>query len=397
MTMTSAHSPRSSLAWIDQELAGLAERDLLRRTRTHTGPQAVVVEFDGREWINFGSNDYLALAGDARLAAAAKSTLDREGCGSGASPLLAGHSAALAQLETRLAEFEGAEAAVVFPSGFAANMGAIAALAGSGDAVFSDALNHASIVDGCRLSRAEVHVYPHGDWRTLEKELKQAASFRRRLIVTDGLFSMDGDLAPLGELADLAERYDAMLMVDEAHATGVLGALGRGACELAGVEDRVAVRMGTLSKALGAAGGFVCGSRALADWLINRARPYVFSTALPPPLAAAATTALEIVAAEPDRRGQVLRWAQWLRDQLTARGWRIGRSASQIVPLIVGDARRAMELSARLAEHGVWVPAIRPPSVPEQAARLRISVCHGHDDAMLGALLAALDAVGNAG
>lgn len=380
-----------ALAWIDRELAALAERDLQRQVRTHGGPQGTFIELHGRELINFGSNDYLSLAGDARLAAAAKSALDREGCGSGASPLLAGHSAALAQLEARLADFEGTQAAIVFPSGFAANMGTIAALVGPGDAIFSDALNHASIVDGCRLSRAEVHVYRHGDCQSLAEELKTAASFRRRLIVTDSLFSMDGDVAPLAGLADLAEQHDAMLMVDEAHATGVFGTSGRGACELSGVEQRVAVRVGTLSKALGAAGGFVCGGRSLIDWLMNRARPYVFSTALPPPMAAAGTAALDLVAAEPERRVQLLRRAQWLRDQLASRGWQTGQSASQIVPIIVGEARRAMELSARLVDRGVWVPAIRPPSVPDAGSRLRISVCHGHDDAMLGALLAALD------
>lgn len=381
----------SPLAWIDSELAGLAERDLLRRLRTHEGPQGAVIELNERELINFGSNDYLGLAGDTRLAAAAKSVLDQEGCGSGASPLLAGHSTALSQLESRLAEFEGTEAALAFPSGFAANMGTIAALVGPGDAIFSDALNHASIVDGCRLSRASVSVYSHGDCQSLKAQLKAAAASRRRLIVTDSLFSMDGDLAPLAELADLAERYEAMLMVDEAHATGVFGASGRGACEKCGVEERVDVRVGTLSKALGAAGGFVCGSRSLIGWLINRARPYVFSTALPPPMAAAGTAALNIVTVEPERRSQLLRRADWLREQLRSRGWQIGPSSSQIVPLVVGAAGRAMELSARLAERGVWVPAIRPPSVPDAASRLRISVCHGHDDAMLGALLAALD------
>jgi 8-amino-7-oxononanoate synthase len=383
--------PSTSLSWIDAELAALSERDLLRRVRSHGGPQGVMMEVEGREVMNFGSNDYLSLAADPRLAAAAKTALDKEGCGSGASPLLVGHSASLARLEERLAEFEGTEAAVVFPSGFAANVGAIAALVGAGDAVFSDALNHASIVDGCRLSRAQIHVYPHGDCRALAADLQSAGEFRRRLIVTDGLFSMDGDLAPLRELAGLAERYDAMLMVDEAHATGVLGARGRGVCELLGVEDRVAIRVGTLSKALGTAGGFVCGGRSIIDWLVNRARPYIFSTALPAPMAAAGAAAVDVVAGEPARRGELLRRAQWLRDELSARGWQIGPSASQIIPLIVGDARRAMRLSAWLMEQGVWAPAIRPPSVPPDASRLRISLCHGHDDAVLGALLAALD------
>ncbi|MGH7140313.1 MAG: aminotransferase class I/II-fold pyridoxal phosphate-dependent enzyme, partial [Pirellulales bacterium] len=348
------HLRPSSLSWIDTELAGLAERDLLRRVRSHGRQQGVTLEIEGRELINFGSNDYLSLAADPRLAAAAKRALDEEGCGSGASPLLAGHSAALARLEEQLAEFEGTEAAIVFPSGFAANLGVIGALVGPGDAVFSDALNHASIVDGCRLARAAVHIYPHGDCETLSSQLRQAGSFRRRLIVTDGLFSMDGDLAPLAELAQLAEEHQAMLLVDEAHATGVLGAQGRGACEQLGIEDRGAVRVGTLSKALGAAGGFVCGRRSLIEWLVNRARAYIFSTALPPSMAAAGAAALAIVAAEPARRSELVRRAGWLREELTARGWQMGRSDSQIIPLIVGSARRALELSLQLSERGVW-------------------------------------------
>ena len=386
-----ASPSHQSLSWIDAELSALAERDLLRRLQTHFGPQGAVVAVDGRELINFGSNDYLGLAADLSLSAAAKTALDEEGCGSGASPLVVGHSAALDRLEARIAEFEGTEAALVFPSGFAANMGTIAALVGPGDAVFSDALNHASIVDGCRLSRAQIHIYPHGDCQTLESQLSVAGSFRRRLIVTDALFSMDGDPAPLAQLADLAQRYQAMLMVDEAHATGVFGAHGRGLCEQLGIEDRVAIRVGTLSKALGAAGGFVCGRRSLIEWLVNRARAYVFSTALPPAIAAAGVAALDVVAQEPARRAELLHRAQWLRDELKRRAWNIGFSASQIVPLIVGEARQALQLSARLADRGLWVPAIRPPSVPDDASRLRISLCHGHDDAMIGALLAALD------
>ncbi|HWB08882.1 MAG TPA: 8-amino-7-oxononanoate synthase [Pirellulales bacterium] len=380
-----------TLNWIAAELAALDERDLLRKLRTHAGAQGATLSVGGRDLVNFASNDYLGLAADVRLASAAKTTLDEEGTGSGASPLIVGHGAALARLEERLARFEATEAALVFPSGFAANMGTIAALAGSGDAIFSDELNHASIVDGCRLSRGKVHVYPHCDWRALESQLRGAGQFRRRLIVTDGLFSMDGDVAPLAELVDLAERHDAMLMVDEAHATGLFGPHGRGICELLGVEDRVAVRVGTLSKALGAAGGFLCGPRSLIDWLVNRARPYIFSTALAPSLAAAACAALDVVEQEPQRRGALACRAEQLRQRLAEQGWNIGSSASHIVPLVVGDAGRALELSSLLVERGVLVPAIRPPSVPANSSRLRISVCHGHNDTMIGMLLDALN------
>lgn len=378
--------------WIRHELEHL-ERDDLRRTLLERdrrqGPQ---VEFDGRRLVNFGSNDYLSLAGDPRLAAAARETIDREGCGAGASPLLAGRSAAHVALERRLAEFEGAEAALLFSSGFAANLGAITALVERGDAVFSDQLNHASLIDGCRLSRAEVFVYPHRDVARLDAMLGESPGFRRRLIVTESLFSMDGDRAPLAGLADLARRHEAMLLVDEAHATGVFGAGGRGACEAAGIDAGIHVRVGTLSKALGGAGGFVCGRREMIEWLVNRARSYIFSTAFPAATAAAANAALGIVEQEPDRRRRLLGRADELRAALTSQGWDVGESASQIVPVVVGSSRAALDLAATLLEQGLWAPAIRPPSVPQGAARLRISLCHGHTPEMIERLVAALAA-----
>jgi 8-amino-7-oxononanoate synthase len=378
------------LAWLDDELAALSADDLLRRRTTHAGPQGPVVRIDGRDVINFGSNDYLGLAADPRLADAARRTLHNEGCGSGASPLVVGHGQATLRLERRLAEFEGTEAALVFSSGFAANLGVIGALVGSGDAVFSDRLNHASIIDGCRLSRATVFVYPHADCAALEALLRDAAGFRRRLIVTDSVFSMDGDLAPLAELAEIAEQYAAMLMVDEAHATGVFGELGRGVGEQLGLDARIDVRMGTLSKALGCGGGFVCGRRSLVDWLVNRARSYIFSTALPPSVAAAAAAALEIVRDEPHRRQRLLQRAGWLAEELRRRGWSVGRTQSQIVPLVVGEPRRALEVSADLLKRGLWVPAIRPPSVPQGESRLRIGLSYAHDDSMIERLLSAV-------
>ncbi|MEX0714027.1 MAG: aminotransferase class I/II-fold pyridoxal phosphate-dependent enzyme, partial [Pirellulales bacterium] len=290
-----------SLDWIDGELESLASRDLARKLRVRGGPQSARIDLDGRELISFAANDYLGLAGDRRLADAVTAALEG-GWGAGSSPLVSGRGRLTAELELRLAQFEGTEAALGFSSGFAANAGSIAALAGRGDAVYSDELNHASIVDGCRLSRAQVHVYPHADCQRLEELLSQGQAYRRRLIVTDSLFSMDGDLAPLADLARLARRYGAMLLVDEAHATGVFGRLGRGVAEHFGVEHDVAVRVGTLSKALGGIGGFVCGSRRLIEWLVNRARPYVFSTAPPDAAAAAAMAALEVVRNEPQRR-----------------------------------------------------------------------------------------------
>ena len=389
--MTDSHRT----AWIDDELARLAAENLDRHLQTYDGPQSTELTIDGRTYVNFGSNDYLALAADERLAAAAGAAAGRSGWGSGASPLVVGHSSEHAALERELAEFEGCEATLLFSTGYAANVGLITALVGSGDVIYSDSLNHASIVDGCRLSRAEVRIYRHGDAEHLAEHfaLGRQETFRRRLIVTDGLFSMDGDVAPLAALADLAQRHEAMLVVDEAHATGVLGAGGRGSCEAAGVEDRVDARVGTLSKALGSVGGFVAGRRSLVEWLVNRARPYVFSTALPPPTAAASRAAIDLVRREPERRRRLAETAAALRLTLATQGWNIGPSTSQIIPLVVGNAAETLSLAAALRERGLLVPPIRPPSVPGGASRLRLSLSYGHTPEMIGRLVAALVAL----
>jgi len=379
------------ISWIDDELTGLDEKGLLRRLGQRATPQGVRIVVEGRELVNFGSNDYLGLAADAGLIEAVRRAMEEEGFGSGASPLVTGRGRSHAELEERLARFEGTEAALLFPTGFAANAGTISALTDRGDAILSDRRNHASIIDGCRLSNADVHVYEHGDVDHCDSILRQTAAARRRLIVTDSIFSMDGDAAPLVELADLARRHDAMLMVDEAHATGVFGQRGRGLCEHLGVEDRVHIRVGTLSKALGSMGGFVAGSRSLIDYLVNRARPYIFSTAMPMPVAAAAVAALDIVEQEPQRRTGLLSRAAALRETLRAQGWDTADSAAQIIPIIVGAADAAMRLSAELREQGLFVPGIRPPSVPEGRSLLRISLSHGHTEEMVDRLAAALD------
>ncbi len=390
--MKRAHT--NPLDWIDDELAELEAGHLRRSLGSHGGPQCAVVEFDGQQLLNFGSNDYLGLAVDARLAGAAAQAAIDSGCGAGASPLVTGHGDTHRQLEACLAEFEQTEAALVFSSGYAANMGAISALAGPGDAIYSDQSNHASMIDGCRLSRASVNIYPHGDVEALASLLAGGGgAFRRRLIVSESLFSMSGDLAPLVKLAELAERHDAMLLIDEAHATGVFGLHGRGLAEQLGVESRIHARIGTLSKALGAAGGYVCGSQALIDWLVNSARPYVFSTALAPPIAAAASAALDIVRNEPWRRVELLQRAAGLKAKLLERGWQIGCSASQIIPLAAGSPEQAIEWSRRLRAAGILVPAIRPPSVPEGQSLLRVSLSWEHSVEMIERLLVALDGV----
>lgn len=382
-----SHDP---LAWIDDELLALEANHLRRRLAMREGPQRPAsVSMDGRRMVNFGSNDYLGFAAESLVAAVDDATRQR-GWGSGASPLATGRAAAHARLERTLAEFEAAEAALLFPSGFAANTGTIPALAGKQDVIFSDAKNHASIIDGCRLSGARIEIYPHRDVDHLRALIQNARGFRRRLIVTDGLFSMDGDLAPLGELAELAEQFDAILMVDEAHATGVFGANGRGVCEHFGIEDGVHVRVGTLSKALGSIGGFVAGQQRLIDWLANRARSYVFSTAPPEAVAAAAIEALRLVQWEPHRREVLLERAAGLRGQLIQQGWVTGGSASQIIPVIIGDPARTMRMASALRECNLLVPGIRPPSVPAGESLLRISLSYAHEEQMIERLLQAM-------
>lgn len=378
------------LAWIEQSLEQLQHRGLRRHPRVFAGQQTAVLQLDGQPVVNFGSNDYLALAADSRLRSAAAAATQQYGWGSGASPLVTGLRPPHRRLQQALSHFKRTPAALLFPSGFAANTGTIPALVTTGDAVFSDRLNHASIIDGCRLSRADVHVYDHADLQDLERRLAATGPYRRRLIVTDGLFSMTGDFAPLDGLADIADRYDAMLMVDEAHGTGVVGQSGQGVAQWYGVADRVDVHVGTLSKALGSSGGFVCGSIDLVEWLTNCARPYFFSTAPPAAASAAAIEALHIVGSEPRRRRQLAARATELREALAAQGWQTGGAAAQIIPIVVGDPARAAWLSDALRQRGFFVPFIRPPSVPEGQTLLRISLCYGHSVEAIRALLDAL-------
>ena len=364
------------LAWIDDEAEAWSRKGLERR----------LIVRDGRDLINFASNDYLGLASDPRVIEAACSAAGDHGWGSGASPLVSGWREPHEALASALAEFERVEAVALFSSGYAANLGAIGALIGPGDGVYLDRLDHACLVDGARLSRAKLRVYPHVDVPRLETILtRDRGKFRRSLIATDGVFSMDGDLAPLPELADLAERFGAMLLVDEAHGTGVFGAEGRGAAESLGVADRVAVKVGTLSKALGSVGGFVAGSRRLVDWLVNRARPLVYSTAMPPPAAAAASKALEILRLEPWRRERLAKLSHRLRSGLAGVG-----PGGPIVPFIVGEPDAAVDWSGRLLDRGILVPAIRPPTVPDGTARLRISLTAAHSEDDVDRLIAGL-------
>lgn len=377
-------------AWMDDDLHDRRRRGLYRRRRRPCSAQGPRLLLGGRELVNFSSNDYLGLAADPRLAQAAARAARRYGCGAGASALVSGWLPPLRRLERELADWQGTEAALVFASGFVANLAVLSSLAGPDDAIFSDALNHASLIDGCRLARAAVHVWRHADAVHLEELLRShGPAARRRVIVTDSIFSMDGDAAPLPALADLAKQYDAMLVVDEAHATGVLGEDGRGLAADLDLGDRL-IKVGTLSKALGAQGGFVCGSARLVDWLVNVARPYIFSTALAPPVAAAAREAVRVVRAEPWRREHVLRLAGLLREGVEQLGYPPTGSCSPIVPIIVGEPAEAVRLSEQLAEAGFLVPAIRPPAVPPGTARLRASVTAGHSEVDVDQLVRAL-------
>jgi 8-amino-7-oxononanoate synthase len=378
------------LGWIDAELSAMAEAGLQRVRHPRVGLQTATIHTGGRSLVNFASNDYLGLASDDSVCQAAERSIENCGFGAGASPLVTGYTDEHHALEAELAAFYNAERALVFGSGYSANLGTIQALVGPGDAVYGDKLNHASLIDGCRLSGAYFRTYRHADPDHLAYQLSRGQPARRRLIVTDSVFSMDGDTAPLPALVDLADRHDAMLLVDEAHATGVLGANGRGLAEQLGCESGISVHIGTLSKALGASGGFVVGRERLIEWLIHKARSYVYSTATPAVIAAAARAALQIVRREPDRRERLATEATWFREQLTQRGWSTGPSCTQIVPILVGEAEAAVALSSRLKSRGYWVPAIRPPTVPLGSSRLRISLTSAHTREQLQGLLDAL-------
>jgi glycine C-acetyltransferase/8-amino-7-oxononanoate synthase len=341
------------------------------------GAQGPRVILDGAEVLLLCSNNYLGLADHPRVREAAAAAAQRYGAGSGASRLISGTMSLHTQLERRLAEFKGTQASLLFGSGYLANTGVISALAGRGDVVFSDELNHASIIDGCRLSRAETFVYRHRDLDHLEYALNQAGS-RARLIVTDGVFSMDGDVAPLVELVELARRHGCRVIVDEAHATGALGPGGRGSVAAAGLAGEVDAVVGTLGKALGGYGAYVCSSAEIVELLVNVSRPFIFSTAPPPPSVGAALAALALLAERPGLVEQLRRNAATLREALGANGLPLGSSRTQIVPVVVGDARRAVTLCERALEGGVFAQAIRPPTVPDGTSRLRLTVMASH-------------------
>ena len=360
------------------ELLRIEDAGLYRKLRRVESDQGPTLRLDGREVINFSSNNYLGLANHPSLCKAAKEAIDRYGCGSGASRLISGNMTLHEELESKIAELKGTEAALVFNSGFQANTGILSTLVGEGDVVLSDALNHASIIDGCRLSRAKVVVYGHCDIEQLERSLRDAPSNARKLIVTESLFSMDGDEAPFADIVNLAEKHGAMVMVDEAHATGVYEPSGAGLVAKLGLGDRVPIQMGTLGKALGGFGAYVAGSKALRELLINRCRSFIFTTSLPPAVMAMGMAAIDLVMREPERRQALWNNCEGLRAGLKELGYSLGGSQSQILPLMVGDATACMRFSEKLLDGGIFAQGIRPPTVPAGTSRLRITLMATH-------------------
>ncbi len=375
--------------FIAQELADIRRQGLYRRLRQVEGEQGPSILLEGQEVLNLSSNNYLGLANHPALAAAARQAIDKYGCGSGASRLISGNTVLHGELEESLAHWKGTEAALVFNSGYQANIGILSSLVGPGDTIFSDALNHASIIDGCRLSRAKVIVYRHLDLNHLESALKASSESGQRLIVTETVFSMDGDTAPLKNIVSLAEAHGAMVMVDEAHATGIFGPSGAGVVEESGLNGRISVQMGTLGKALGGFGAYVAGSRDLVDLLINRCRSFIFSTSLPPAIIAMAISAIGLVSTEPHRRKTLWRNCQILKDGLQSLGLSLGQTSSQILPLMIGKTQQCMGFAQDLLNLGVYAQGIRPPTVPSGTSRLRITPMATHTQEQLDRALAA--------
>jgi len=365
------------------ELDAHAAEGLLRKRRVVDGKQQPALRADGESLLSFCSNDYLGLASHPALIAAVQQAAGEIGIGGGASHLITGHHRLHHELEEALAHFVGLPRAVCFSTGYMANLGTISALMGRGDAIFADRLNHASLNDAAVLSRADLHRYPHNDMAALEKQLAQSAA-KRKLVVADAVFSMDGDIAPVPQLLELCERHDAWLMLDDAHGFGVLGANGSGTLEYFGVHSPRIIYMATLGKAAGVSGAFVAGEPDLVEYLVQRARTYIYTTSMPPILAAALLAALPLIAGGSARREQLQMLIAALRANLKTRSWRLDVSEMPIQPLMIGSNEEALRVSERLRENGILVPAIRPPTVPQGTARLRISLSAAHtlDDVM---------------
>lgn len=366
------------MSFFTEQLQAIRAKNLYRQNLTYNPVDAAHVLIENKRYVLLASNNYLGLTHHPRVKAAAIQAISDYGTGSGGARLTTGSHLGFAFLEKEIATFKQTEAAIVFNTGYMANLGTISALMNKDDVIFSDALNHASIIDGCRLSGAKCMVYPHLDMEALEKQLIHTACCGKRLIVSDGVFSMDGDIVPLDEVVRLAEKYQALVMVDDAHATGVLGG-GRGTVAHFGLEDKVDIQMGTLSKALGAEGAYVAGSQALIAYLINRARSYIFSTALSPATIAAARAALHEVTTNPSLVKKLLENARFMRSALQAQGIAVENAETPIIPILIGRAEAAVKVAAKLKEAGIIVSAIRPPTVEVGKSRLRLAISAVHE------------------
>lgn len=378
----------------DKHLQTLQAKHLFRELRSIESEPGPIVHLGGRPVILMASNDYLGLAAHARLKQAAIAAIEQYGVGAGASRLISGTLAPHSELETSLARFKQTESALLFGSGYLANLGLIPALIGSGGLILADRLSHASLIDGCRLSGATMRVFHHRDLDHLATLLARRPPHRDTLIVTEGIFSMDGDLSPLTDLIDLAEKHGARVLVDDAHGTGIMGLQGRGSLEHCGVEARLPFHMGTLSKALGSSGAYVVGPNNLIRYLVNTARSFIYTTAPPPATAAAAAVAIELLQAQPECRARLWENRQYIYEGLKALGFRMTDTVSPILPVLIGSPEKAMAMARRLLELGVYAPAIRPPTVPNNTSRIRMTVTARHTVAQLDEALAAFARAG---
>ncbi len=390
-----AFSTLKPLSFLTDQLDELRATGTFQRLRVLESASAAESVFDGRQVVNLASNNYLGLCTHPKLVEAAVNAAKKFGAGSGAVRTISGTMAIHMQLEERIADFKNVEACVVFQSGFAANAGTVSAILGPEDHIISDALNHASIIDGCRLSRAKVHVFPHKDAGEAEKILsKLEGTAGRKLLISDGVFSMDGDIGPLPDLVAVAEKHGAIMMVDDAHSSGVLGRNGRGTVDHFGLHGRVDIQVGTLSKAVGVLGGYVCGSRDLIDFLYHRARPFLFSTSHPPAVAAACLAAFDVLEEEPERIEKLWANTRYWKQALDQEGFNTGVSETPIVPVMVGEAERAHAFSKALFDEGVLATGIGFPTVPKGNARVRTILNAEHTRAELDGALDAFRVAG---
>jgi len=387
--------PKAQLQYLSDELEKLREQKLYQKLRILETEQRPVARFDGREVINLSSNNYLGLTTHPKLKQKALEAIEEYGVGSGAVRTIAGTMTLHMALEEKIAQFKHVEASVVFQSGFTANAGTVQAILGKEDVIISDELNHASIIDGCRLSRAEIKVFPHKDMEACEKVLKEIENRPgRKLLITDGVFSMDGDIAPLPQLVELAEKYGCIMMIDDAHASGVLGRNGRGTVDHYDLHGRVDIQVGTLSKAIGALGGYVCATRDTIEFLYHRARPFLFSTSHPPSVAATCIAAFEVLEEEPERIKKLWANTRFFKEGLKKLGFNTGMSETPITPVIVGDAALAHEFSRELFAAGVFAQGIGFPTVARGKARIRTIVTATHTEDELSRALEILETVG---